>query len=80
MQVRRQGRRVAGLVALALLAATVVLAAATTGTAKSGSSGPPDGYVASWDATGQQAFTAAALSPAEGHTIFAYVAIATTES
>ena len=38
--------------------------------------GPPDTYVANWDAVGTQAFSAAALSPAEGHTIFAYVAIA----
>lgn len=36
----------------------------------------PDGYVAQWDDVGTRAFTAAALSPAEGHTIFAYVAIA----
>ena len=39
-------------------------------------SGPPDTFVADWDAVGTQAFSAAALSPAEGHTIFAYVAIA----
>jgi len=63
-----------------LLAATLVLVAATAGSARSGSSGAPDTYVASWDATGQQAFTAAALSPAEGHTIFAYVAIAVYDS
>jgi hypothetical protein len=36
----------------------------------------PDTFVAEWDAVGAQAFTAASLSPAEGHTIFAYVAIA----
>ena len=40
------------------------------------SNGPPDTYVAAWDAVGAQAFTAAGLSPAEGHTIFAYVGIA----
>jgi hypothetical protein len=34
----------------------------------------------SWDSIGNQAFTAAALSPAEGHTIFAYVAIAVYDS
>lgn len=37
---------------------------------------PPDSSVAHWDSVGTQAFTAAGLSPAEGHTIFAYVAIA----
>jgi hypothetical protein len=42
--------------------------------------GPPDTYVAAWDAIGTQAFTAAALSPAEGHTIFAYLAIAVYDS
>ena len=42
--------------------------------------GAPDTYVAAWDAVGAQAFTAAALSPAEGHTIFAYVAIAVYDS
>ncbi|HSK56441.1 MAG TPA: vanadium-dependent haloperoxidase [Jiangellales bacterium] len=36
----------------------------------------PDTYVTGWDATAAQAFTAAALTPAEGHTIFAYVGIA----
>ncbi|KJL41872.1 vanadium-dependent haloperoxidase [Microbacterium trichothecenolyticum] len=36
----------------------------------------PDSSIAYWDAVGTQAFTAAGLSPAEGHTIFAYVAIA----
>jgi hypothetical protein len=38
--------------------------------------GPPDTYVAAWDSIGVQAFSTAGLSPAEGHTIFAYVAIA----
>ena len=42
--------------------------------------GAPDTYVADWDAIGTQAFTAAALSPAEGHMIFAYVAIAVYDS
>ena len=42
--------------------------------------GPPDEFVADWDAIGTQAFTAAALSPAEGHTMFAYVAIAVYDS
>jgi hypothetical protein len=44
-----------------------------------GSNGPalgPDTFIAAWDATGSQAFTAAALTPPDGHIIFAYVAIA----
>ena len=42
--------------------------------------GPADTVVANWDSIGTQAFTAAALTPAEGHTIFAYVAIAIYDS
>lgn len=41
---------------------------------------PPDTFVTDWDAIGTQAFTSAALTPAEGHTIFAYVAIAVYDS
>ena len=47
---------------------------------RGGSDLPPDTYVADWDAVGTQAFTAAALTPAEGHTLFAYVAIAVYDS
>src|SRR6187455_2821351 len=43
-------------------------------------SGPPDTFVVDWDAVGTAAFSAAALTPAEGHTIFAYVAIAVYDS
>ncbi len=39
-------------------------------------SASPDTYVSAWNAIGTQAFTAAALAPAEGHAIFAYAAIA----
>jgi len=42
--------------------------------------GQPDTYVTHWDAVGAQAFSAAALSPAEGIPIFAYVAIAVYDS
>ena len=42
--------------------------------------GPADAFVAGWDAVGTQAFSAAALTPAEGHTIFAYVSIAVYDS
>jgi hypothetical protein len=63
--------------ALAIAVAAVV---ASGRAAKSGAhpqaSGPPDTYVASWDAIGSQAFTAAALTAAEGHVIFGYVAVA----
>ncbi|MET4100371.1 hypothetical protein ABIB37_002608 [Agrococcus sp. UYP10] len=58
----------------------VGMAGPTTGGHGHDESGPPDASVASWDAVGTQAFTAAALSPAEGHTIFGYVAIAVYDS
>jgi hypothetical protein len=60
--------------AVALGATGLVVPA--TPSAAGGRSPAPDTFVAEWDAVGSQAFTAAALSPAEGHTIFAYVAIA----
>ena len=68
-------------IVVALIAAAVVaLGGATTSSAKPDTAGPPDTYVTAWDAVGTQAFTAAALTPAEGHTIFAYVAIAVYDS
>ena len=64
-----------------LLAASVVAIDGTAaGSGPVQPAGPPDTFVADWDAIGSQAFTAAALSPAEGHTIFAYVAIAVYDS
>ena len=64
-------------VALALLAVAVAqLGAAGTSRANDHHQGPPDGYVAHWDAVGADAFTASGLTPAEGHVIFAYEAIA----
>ncbi len=81
---RRHRRRwsalvVAGaLVALIASMVTVPTAAATDKTHRSG--GSADTYVAEWDALGSQAFTAAALSPAEGHTIFSYAGIAVYDS
>ena len=42
--------------------------------------GPPDTYVAHWDAVGTQAFSAAGLTPAEGFLIFGYVAAAVYDS
>jgi len=66
----------AGLVFALLATCVLALGVASTGSAKPDSAGPNDTYVAAWDAVGSQAFTAAALTPAEGHTIFAYVAVA----
>jgi hypothetical protein len=66
--------------ALALLVTVVALGGASAGNAKPQPAGPPDTYVTSWDAVGSQAFTAAGLTPAEGHPIFAYVAIAVYDS
>ena len=64
-----------------LLAASVVAIDGTAaGSGPVQPAGPPDTFVADWDAIGTQAFTAAALSPAEGHTMFAYVAIAVYDS
>jgi hypothetical protein len=72
-------------IVLALLVAAVALCASATSKATSKATsnhpaGPPDTSVTNWDAVGTQAFSAAGLSPAEGHTIFAYVAIAVYDS
>ncbi len=69
------------LIALAPVAAAVVLlGGAGMSSAKPQPAGPPDTYIASWDAIGTQAFSAAGLTPAEGHVIFAYIAIAVYDS
>lgn len=69
------------LIASALLAAAVVVpGGAVSSTAQGQAGGSPDTYVTDWDAVGTQAFTAAGLTPAEGHVIFAYVAIAVYDS
>ena len=59
-----------------LAAALLALGGAGAVSAKPQSAGPADTYVASWDAIGVQAFGAAGLTPAEGHVIFGYVAVA----
>jgi hypothetical protein len=65
----------------ALLAVALVLPGASVSSiARGQSTGSPDTYVTDWDVVGTQAFTAAALTPAEGHVIFAYVAIAVYDS
>ena len=67
--------------ALAVFAAALLaLGGASATNATQQPVGPPDTYVAAWDAIGSQAFTAAGLTPAEGHVIFAYVAIAVYDS
>src|SRR5688500_20011505 len=64
-------------VAPVLVAVSVVgLGEPVTGDGRDRTSGPPDTHVAAWDSVGVQAFSAAGLSPAEGHTIFAYVGVA----
>ncbi len=73
-------RRIRLVVSVLLAAAVAVPAGALPSTALDRSSGPPDTYVTNWDLVGTQAFSAAALSPAEGHVIFAYVAIAVYDS
>jgi hypothetical protein len=68
-------------IVIAVLAAAVaMLGAASVSSAHGPPSASPDTYVAAWDAIGTQAFSAAALTPAEGHVIFAYVAIAVYDS
>ncbi len=74
---RGKTSRIAWFIAPVLLTVSLVgLGEPVAGDAGRRTNGPPDTYVAAWDATGAQAFSAAGLSPAEGHTIFAYVAIA----
>src|SRR5580765_2073275 len=69
-------------IVLSLVVAAAVALSATVATSSAHRlpAGPPDAYVTDWDAVGSRAFTAAALSPAEGHVIFAYVAIAVYDS
>ena len=68
------------LVAGGLTAALATTFAATPASSAANESGrhhsQTDTYVSAWDAVGQQAFTAAALSPAEGHVLFGYAGIA----
>ncbi len=74
---KRKTSRAAWLIAPVVLTVSVVgLGESAAGDGGHRSKGPPDTYVTAWDSIGVQAFSAAGLSPAEGHTIFAYVAIA----
>ena len=78
VQHRPIGRLLMGVMVVALLFGATAPAAArrplVTGDLA------PDTFITAWDATGSQAFTAAGLSPAEGHTIFGYVGIAVYDS
>ncbi len=72
---KRNASRTAWLIAPLVLTVSVVgLGESAEGQPRT--DGAPDTYVAAWDSIGVQAFSAAGLSPAEGHTIFGYVAIA----
>lgn len=68
------------IIVLALAAAVVVLGGTGTSSAHRKPAGPPDTYVTSWDTIGVRAFSASGLTPAEAHTIFAYVAVAVYDS
>jgi hypothetical protein len=72
----------ARLVVLALFVAAAVGPSGTAATNRTNGqpAGPPDTYVTDWDAIGSQAVSSAALTPPEGHLIFAYVAIAVYDS
>jgi hypothetical protein len=69
-----------GALLLVALVVAGIAGAASFGGGKDPKGGPPDAFVANWDAIGTQAFSASGLSFAEGHTIFAYVAIAVYDS
>ncbi len=73
-------RKIATIAIVLVVVGGLILGGAATSSANPPPAGPPDTYITSWDAVGSQAFTAAALTPAEGHTIFAYVAIAVYDS
>ena len=68
------------LLVLALAATVVVPGGAASSSTQGQPEGPPDTYVAAWDAVGTQAVAAAGLTPPEGHVIFAYVGIAVYDS
>jgi hypothetical protein len=71
-------RRTVAITALVAVAATAITSVAPSGASAGHHTppGPPDTSVAHWDAVGIQAFSAAGLTPPDGHTIFGYVAIA----
>ena len=69
------------IILLGLLAAALVLGGtATSGAGRPKPAATPDTYVTGWDAVFTQAFTAAALTPAEGAVLFADTSIAVYDS
>ena len=76
MQHKRRRSRGAAVALVLLAVALAVLGGASATSAKPQAAGEPDTYVASWDAVAAQAYTAAGLTAAEGHVIFAYLGIA----
>jgi hypothetical protein len=69
------------IVLVLLVAAAVGLGGAAVAPGSRGDpAGPADASVAAWDAIGIRAFAAAGLTPAEGHVLFAYSAIAVYDS
>lgn len=73
---RTGGRRLLAAALGVLLAALVTAPVGQAADAHRKKHAKPDTYVAAWDAIGSQAFTAAALSPAEGHVLFDYSSLA----
>ena len=62
--------------AAALGAAALLIGSLPSAVAADEPARPADTFVAAWDAIGVQAASAAALTPPDGHILFAYVAIA----
>jgi len=75
---RRSARLLLAGVAAALTATVAIAPVSPTANASDRQRGrhATDTYVSAWDEVGTQAFTAAALTPAEGHVIFGYASIA----
>jgi hypothetical protein len=73
---RRSSRLLVAGITVALGTTVAVAPLSSTASASGGHRSRTDSYVAAWDVVGTQAFTAAALSPAEGHVIFGYAGIA----
>ena len=75
---RRSDRLLLAGVAAALTATVAIAPVSPTANASDRQHGrhATDTYVSAWDEVGTQAFTAAALTPAEGHVIFGYAGIA----
>ena len=73
---RRGRRRRAPAAAMAIAVTCTVALSGGSAAAHDRSPNTPDSTVAAWDRTGVEAAAASGFSPAEGHMLFAYVAIA----